>query len=62
MLTERTVGLNFGVLFAWVAVSLVTIPLFQLYIRRKQIAEWERTNHRDDRAYESDSDADTAQG
>jgi hypothetical protein len=31
------VGLNFGVLLAWVFISCITLPLLQLYVRRKQI-------------------------
>jgi hypothetical protein len=56
------VGLNFGVLFAWVAVSLITMPLFQLYVRRKQVREWQRSHHRMSAAHESGSEPDTVQG
>ena len=38
--TRDQVGLNFGVLFGWIAVSLITIPLFQWYVRRKAVREW----------------------
>lgn len=37
-----TVGLNFGVLFAWIGISLVTITLFQTFVRRRQVRTWER--------------------
>jgi len=30
------VGLNFGVLIAWVVVSCITLPLLQLYVRQKE--------------------------
>lgn len=36
-------GLNFGVLIAWIAVSLVTVPLFQAFVRRRQVREWRRS-------------------
>lgn len=38
---KNQVGLNFGVLFAWIGVSVVTLPLFQIYARKKQVREWE---------------------
>ncbi|KJA16085.1 hypothetical protein HYPSUDRAFT_71604 [Hypholoma sublateritium FD-334 SS-4] len=34
--TRNTLGLNFGVLFAWVVISCVTLPLVQWYVRRGQ--------------------------
>jgi len=30
------VGVNFGVLFAWVVISCITLPVFQWYIRRNE--------------------------
>lgn len=36
------VGLNFGVLFAWIGISLITLPLLQIYVRRQQVRAWER--------------------
>lgn len=54
--------MNFGILIAWIALSCMTIPLFQWYVRRKQVREWERSNHQRNTAYESDSQADTMQG
>ncbi|CAK5283826.1 unnamed protein product [Mycena citricolor] len=32
--TKNNIGLNFGVLFAWIAVSCITIPLFTFLMRR----------------------------
>jgi hypothetical protein len=31
------VGMNFGILIAWVTISCITLPLFQWYVRRKDI-------------------------
>lgn len=39
---SHLVGLNFGVLFAWIGISLVTIPLFQGMVRRGQVRDWRR--------------------
>ncbi|KAL1747066.1 hypothetical protein HDZ31DRAFT_32713 [Schizophyllum fasciatum] len=36
--TKNTLGLNFGVLIAWIAISCITLPLFQWFVRRKLIA------------------------
>ncbi|KAJ7645995.1 hypothetical protein DFH06DRAFT_997973 [Mycena polygramma] len=36
--TKDTLGLNFGILGAWVAASCITIPLLQWWMRRKDIA------------------------
>jgi hypothetical protein len=36
------VGLNFGVLLAWIAVSLITLPIFQTIVRKRQVRAWER--------------------
>ena len=41
-MSSSSVGLNFGVLFAWIGVSLITIPLFQWYARRQAVKAWER--------------------
>ncbi|KAI0087133.1 hypothetical protein BDY19DRAFT_1092222 [Irpex rosettiformis] len=40
--TRNQVGLNFGVLFAWIGISLITIPLFQGLVRRGQVKEWRK--------------------
>ncbi|KAL0572094.1 hypothetical protein V5O48_009872 [Marasmius crinis-equi] len=37
--TKNEVGLNFGILLAWVAISCMTLPLFQWIMRRKHIDE-----------------------
>ncbi|KAF9558183.1 hypothetical protein CPC08DRAFT_22756 [Agrocybe pediades] len=34
--TKNTLGRNFGVLFCWVLVSCVTLPLIQWYVRKKE--------------------------
>ncbi|KAF7319272.1 DUF3533 domain-containing protein [Mycena chlorophos] len=36
--TKNELGLNFGVLFVWIAISCVTIPLFQWFARRRSVA------------------------
>ncbi|KAJ7758967.1 hypothetical protein DFH07DRAFT_867947 [Mycena maculata] len=36
--TKNDVGLNFGVLIAWIAVSCVTLPLFQWLMHRRALA------------------------
>jgi len=41
--TKNELGLNFGVLFAWIAVSLVTIPVFQTLVRRREVHEWHKS-------------------
>ncbi|KAJ7706689.1 hypothetical protein B0H17DRAFT_1156325 [Mycena rosella] len=33
--TQNDVGLNFGILIAWVALSCLTLPLFQWFMRRR---------------------------
>ncbi|TFK54205.1 hypothetical protein OE88DRAFT_1732894 [Heliocybe sulcata] len=40
--TRNQVGLNFGVLFAWIAISCITIPLFQWFMRRKAVMEYRK--------------------
>ncbi|KAK7462780.1 hypothetical protein VKT23_007364 [Stygiomarasmius scandens] len=47
--TKNTVGLNFGILLAWVAISMITLPLFQWFMRRRNITE---LNH----AFETDKE------
>ncbi|KAJ6539890.1 hypothetical protein DFH09DRAFT_1090201 [Mycena vulgaris] len=36
--TKNDVGMNFGVLIAWVALSCLTLPLFQWFVRRRLVA------------------------
>lgn len=36
--TKNQLGLNFGVLIAWVGISCVTLPVIQWFVRRKQVA------------------------
>ncbi|KAL1736252.1 hypothetical protein EV714DRAFT_279599 [Schizophyllum commune] len=36
--SKNTLGLNFGVLVAWIVISCFTLPLFQWFIRRKLVA------------------------
>ena len=40
--TIFAVGLNFGVLFAWIGISLITLPTFQYLIRRRAEKQWAR--------------------
>lgn len=42
--TKNNLALNFGVLIVWVAISCVTLPIFQWYARRKQVAEAEQVS------------------
>ncbi|KZT43644.1 hypothetical protein SISSUDRAFT_978122 [Sistotremastrum suecicum HHB10207 ss-3] len=35
--TRNNLGLNFGVQFAWIGISLITVTLFQLFMRRSVI-------------------------
>jgi hypothetical protein len=44
--TQNRVGMNFGIQFAWVAVSCVTLPLFQWLVRRREVAAWEKAQRR----------------
>ncbi|KAF9077315.1 hypothetical protein BDP27DRAFT_1209087 [Rhodocollybia butyracea] len=37
--TKNQLGLNFGILIAWVALSCITLPFFQWFMRRKHISE-----------------------
>ncbi|KAK0465933.1 uncharacterized protein EV420DRAFT_1636491 [Desarmillaria tabescens] len=41
--TKNELGMHFGVLIAWVAVSMITLPLFQWFMRRKPMAESQQT-------------------
>ncbi|KAF9540263.1 hypothetical protein CPC08DRAFT_650973 [Agrocybe pediades] len=34
--TRNQVGLSFGILIAWIAISCITLPLFQWFVRRRQ--------------------------
>lgn len=38
MLVFDIVGQNFGVLIAWVVISVITLMLFQWFVRRKEVA------------------------
>lgn len=37
------VGMNFGIQIAWVAVSCITIPLFQFFMRGREVAAWKKS-------------------
>jgi hypothetical protein len=37
--TKNHMGRNFGVLLAWTALSLITVPLFTVIMRRKEMRE-----------------------
>jgi hypothetical protein len=41
---KNELGLNFGVLIAWVALSCLTIPLFVFITRRSQVKEYRSKN------------------
>ncbi|KAJ7184955.1 hypothetical protein C8R46DRAFT_468661 [Mycena filopes] len=36
--TKNDLGMNFGILLAWVAISCITLPLFQWLVRRRTVA------------------------
>ncbi|KAF5386486.1 hypothetical protein D9757_005894 [Collybiopsis confluens] len=36
--TKNKLGLNFGILLVWTAISCITLPLFQWMMRRKHIS------------------------
>ncbi|KAG7451801.1 uncharacterized protein BT62DRAFT_880958 [Guyanagaster necrorhizus] len=38
--TKNQLGMQFGILIAWTAISMITIPLFQWLMRRKTVARW----------------------
>ncbi|KAK0209232.1 hypothetical protein DFS33DRAFT_1308570 [Desarmillaria ectypa] len=42
--TKNELGIHFGVLIAWMAISMITLPLFQWFMRRKSMAESRRTH------------------
>ncbi|KAG6807451.1 hypothetical protein H0H92_007402 [Tricholoma furcatifolium] len=39
LMDSSTVGLNFGILIAWAAISCITLPLIQWFVRRRDIAQ-----------------------
>ncbi|KAF8198762.1 hypothetical protein K438DRAFT_1759415 [Mycena galopus ATCC 62051] len=41
--TKNDLGLNFGILLAWVMLSCITIPLFQWFVRRRLVAAQRKT-------------------
>lgn len=46
--TKDHLGRNFGVLFAWVAVSLITLPTIQYIMRRREMAAENARTHDND--------------
>ncbi|KAK0478630.1 hypothetical protein EDD18DRAFT_1208752 [Armillaria luteobubalina] len=38
--TKNQLGMQFGILIAWTAVSMINIPLFQWLMRRKAVSQW----------------------
>ncbi|KAJ7198449.1 hypothetical protein GGX14DRAFT_181124 [Mycena pura] len=48
--TKDNVGLNFGILIAWVAVSCITLPLFQWWRRRGDVAAHRRLSSSEGKA------------
>ncbi|ESK88543.1 response to drug-related protein [Moniliophthora roreri MCA 2997] len=47
--TKDNLGLNFGVLLAWVVISCITLPLFQWFMRRKHMSEINRSSEPDEK-------------
>ncbi|KAG1775322.1 hypothetical protein EV702DRAFT_973142 [Suillus placidus] len=35
--TKNQIGLNFGIQFSWILISCITLPIFQWFVRRRQI-------------------------
>ncbi|KAI0686706.1 hypothetical protein BC835DRAFT_1420255 [Cytidiella melzeri] len=60
--TKNTIGINFGVLFAWIAVSMITIPLFQRIVRNRQVREWRRQKDAEQEERKRDELNDAASG
>lgn len=44
--TKNQLGLQFGILLAWMGVSLITLPLFQWLFRRGAVAKTKAATHR----------------
>jgi ABC-type polysaccharide/polyol phosphate export permease len=44
--TKNHLGLNFGVLLAWIVISMLTLPLFQWFMRREHIEETDGTREK----------------
>ncbi|EGO00047.1 hypothetical protein SERLA73DRAFT_72795 [Serpula lacrymans var. lacrymans S7.3] len=40
--TQNQIGLNFGVQFAWILVSCMTLPLFTWFVRRQELRAWHK--------------------
>ncbi|KAF5385868.1 hypothetical protein D9615_002554 [Tricholomella constricta] len=40
--TKNEVGLNFGILFAWILISCISLPLIQWYRRREDVRDWSK--------------------
>ncbi|KAG0706105.1 hypothetical protein DFH29DRAFT_903615 [Suillus ampliporus] len=39
--TKNQIGLNFGIQFAWILISCITLPIFQWIVRRQEVKAWE---------------------
>ncbi|KAG1734751.1 uncharacterized protein EDB91DRAFT_586266 [Suillus paluster] len=39
--TKNEIGLNFGIQFAWILISCITLPIFQWIVRRQEVKAWE---------------------
>ncbi|KAG6834637.1 hypothetical protein H0H93_008453, partial [Arthromyces matolae] len=37
--TKNQVGMNFGILLVWAAISCITLPLFTWFARRRDVAQ-----------------------
>jgi hypothetical protein len=38
--TMLSVGMNFGILSAWILISCISLPLIQWYGRKREVAAW----------------------
>ncbi|KAH0827967.1 hypothetical protein J3R83DRAFT_3605 [Lanmaoa asiatica] len=46
--TKNQIGLNFGVQFAWIAVSCITLPIFQWLARSRQVQAWRQSQAKEE--------------
>jgi len=53
--TKNQLGLNFGILIAWVALSCITLPFFQWFMRRNHISELDGAMKPDEKVADQNS-------
>ncbi|KAF9461424.1 hypothetical protein BDZ94DRAFT_812758 [Collybia nuda] len=58
---KNTVGMNFSILIIWTAISCVTLPLIQWFVRRKDVQEVQAKTQRSPRGLEATTDTHTLQ-